>query len=134
MHNSLTLLFNSIFLSLFSLFMLLSCLHCIAEGLRMYPPLPDLLRRCTEDYVIPDTNITIEKGTSVIIPILGLHYDEDFFPEPDKFNPDRFHEENIGNVKPYTYLPFGDGPRNCLGKNENTLHFLLLLNHSFFRS
>lgn len=83
----------------------------------MYPPLPVLFRKCAEDYTIPDTNITIEKDTSVMIPILGLHYNEEFFPEPDQFDPDRFNDENVGNIKPYTYLPFGDGPRNCLGNS-----------------
>lgn len=82
----------------------------------MYPPLPILNRRCTENYTIPETNITIEKGTAVAVPVLGLHYDEEFFPEPNKFDPNRFSEENIRNIKPYTYIPFGDGPRNCLGK------------------
>lgn len=81
----------------------------------MYPPLPVLFRKCAEDYTIPDTTITIDKGTPVMIPIMGLHYNEELFPEPNKFDPDRFNEENMGKIKPYTYLPFGDGPRNCLG-------------------
>lgn len=90
----------------------------------MYPPLPFIDRRCTEDYVIPNTNITIDKGTITMIPVLGLHNDEEFFPEPNTFNPNRFNEENVRNIKPYTYLPFGDGPRNCLGKLF--YHFLIL--------
>lgn len=81
----------------------------------MYPPLPAVPRTCTEDYLIPDTNITIEKGTTIMIPILGIQRDKEYFPEPDKFDPDRFNEENIGNIKPYSYIPFGSGPRNCLG-------------------
>lgn len=93
----------------------------------MYPPLPSLDRRCTEDYTIPDTNITIEKGTSVTIPVLGLHYDEEFFPEPNKFNPDRFNEANKENIKPYTYVPFGDGPRNCIGNSHFNFHSFKLI-------
>lgn len=85
------------------------------EALRMYPSLPFLDRRCVDNYTIPETDITIDKGTTVMIPVLGLHYDEEFFPEPNKFDPERFNDENIRNIKPYTYLPFGDGPRNCLG-------------------
>lgn len=84
----------------------------------MYPPLSVLNRCCTEDYLIPDTNITIEKGTSVVIPVQGLHYSEEYFPEPNKFDPDRFNEQNVAQIKPYTYLPFGDGPRNCLGQSN----------------
>lgn len=50
-----------------------------------------------------------------MVPILGLHRDPEYFPEPEKFNPDRFNEQNIGKLTPYTYIPFGYGPRNCLG-------------------
>lgn len=82
----------------------------------MYPPLPVLNRVCTEDYVVPNSNVTIERGTNIVVPILGLHYDQEYFPEPNKFDPSRFNEENIGKITPYTYMPFGDGPRNCLGK------------------
>lgn len=81
----------------------------------MYPPLPVLNRCCTEDYLVPDTDVVIEKGTPIVIPVLGLHYDAEYFPEPNTFNPDRFNEENINTIQPYTYLPFGEGPRNCLG-------------------
>lgn len=98
-----------------------SCVFLFVEALRMYPPLPALFRKCVEDYQIPDTNTTIEKNTSIVFPILGLHYDEEYFPEPNKFNPDRFNEANVGNIKPYTYLPFGEGPRNCLGNIYQTV-------------
>lgn len=92
----------------------------LSEALRMYPPLPTLNRVCTEEYHIPDTNVIIDKGTKIVIPLMGLHNDEEFFPEPNKFNPDRFNKENIEKIKPYTYLPFGGGPRNCLGKFRST--------------
>lgn len=81
----------------------------------MYPPLPMLLRTCTEDYLIPDTNLIIKKGTTIVIPIYGLQRDKEHFPEPDMFIPERFSEENVSSIKSYTYLPFGCGPRNCLG-------------------
>lgn len=81
----------------------------------MYPALPSLNRECTEDYKIPDTDVLIEKGTRVMISILGLHHDPEYFPDPEKFEPERFSDENKNDIRPYTYLPFGDGPRNCLG-------------------
>lgn len=86
------------------------------EALRKYPPASIIPRVCVEDYQIPDTNITIEKGTRVIIPALGLHRDPEFYPDPDKFDPERFNDENKQNIPPFTYVPFGEGPRMCIGK------------------
>ncbi|XP_063929697.1 cytochrome P450 6a2-like [Zophobas morio] len=85
------------------------------ETLRMYPSLPTLNRRCTKDYTLRDTNIVIEKGTRVLIPALGLQMDPEFYPNPEKFDPDRFTEENKKMRHPFVHLPFGDGPRNCIG-------------------
>lgn len=50
-----------------------------------------------------------------LIPIYGLHHDPKHFPDPEKFDPERFSEENKHNIAPNTYLPFGVGPRNCIG-------------------
>lgn len=87
------------------------------ETFRKYQFL-DLSRVCVRDYKIPGTNVTIEKGTSIIISPSALHYDEKFFPDPEKFNPSRFNSGNwVGKSLIDTpYLPFGDGPRACIGK------------------
>lgn len=83
----------------------------------MYPPLPFLNRECTKDYSLPGTDITIEKGTAVLIPMLALHRDERFYPEPAKFDPDRFNSDSPSgkNFAERPYFPFGDGPRVCIG-------------------
>lgn len=87
------------------------------ETLRKYPVLGALNRVCVENYQIPDTEVIIEKGTEVLIPVSGLHWDPKYFPDPEKFDPDRF--EDLGKLPCRDiYLPFGDGPRNCIGKNE----------------
>lgn len=83
--------------------------------MRKYPVLAALVRVCTQNYQIPDTNVIIEKGTEVMIPLSGIHRDNMYFPDPDQFNPDRFKEE-ISSFNRFTYLPFGEGPRNCIGK------------------
>lgn len=57
----------------------------------------------------------MKKGESIVIPIYNLHRDENYFPDPDKFDPYRFNEENKHKIKPFTYVPFGVGPRNCIG-------------------
>lgn len=67
------------------------------------------------DYKIPGTNVTIEKDTAVYIPMFGLHYDPEFFPNPQKYDPDRFCESNPHKYPAFAYIPFGEGPRNCIG-------------------
>lgn len=88
----------------------------VSETLRKYPFGPFLNRYCDEDYVIEETGLTVEKGISVIVPIWGLHHDPKYFPDPDVFDPERFSDENRPNIVPCSYLPFGEGPRNCIGK------------------
>lgn len=90
----------------------------IPEILRKYPPLPILNRICTEEITLPTTNIRLPKGTSITIPILGLHRDPSIYPDPDKFDPERFNTAQIKERHPYAYLPFGQGPRNCIGENK----------------
>lgn len=80
--------------------------------MRKYP-FPILDRCCTKDYNVPGTDLVIEKGTSVIVPLLGLHYDEQYFPEPEKYKPERF-EQNV-NEENLIYLPFGFGHKVCIG-------------------
>jgi cytochrome P450 family 6 len=94
------------------------------ETLRKYPPLPFLDRKCCSDYELPAPNgngtITLPAGTGVYIPVLALHYDPTYFPEPEKFDPDRFTEQNNRSRPNYTYIPFGEGPRMCIGKDRQT--------------
>lgn len=71
-------------------------------------------RVCTKDYTIPNTDCVIEKGTVVIIPFMGLNWDEEHFPNPEIFDPDRFLEQNLSRHR-YSYVPFGEGPRACIG-------------------
>lgn len=85
-----------------------------SETLRKYPALPLLNRECTKAYKIPGTNFIIEKGTTALIPILGLQMDPKYYPNPETFNPERFMVDGVSfNERPY--LPFGDGPRACIG-------------------
>ncbi|XP_046734957.1 uncharacterized protein LOC124404668 [Diprion similis] len=87
----------------------------VSETLRKYPAVPILNRECTTETDLPETGLHVEKGTAIIIPVFGIHNDPEIYPDPDKFDPERFTEENIASRHPYTYLPFGEGPRNCIG-------------------
>lgn len=57
----------------------------------------------------------LKKGETLLIPVYDIHHDGNYYPDPEKFNPYRFNEENKLKIKPFTYLPFGVGPRNCIG-------------------
>uniref|UniRef100_A0A1L8E457 Putative cytochrome n=1 Tax=Nyssomyia neivai TaxID=330878 RepID=A0A1L8E457_9DIPT len=87
----------------------------INETLRKYPVLAILLRKCSQDYTFPDTKVTVKKGMRIFFPLYGFHNDPEYYPNPQKFDPDRFTKENIAARPQYTYFPFGDGPRNCIG-------------------
>ena len=99
-----------------------SCSHRICLSLKnailfRIAAFPFINRTCTKDYKVPGTSFTIPKGTPMYIPTLGFHMDPKYFPEPEKFDPDRFSFENKGKIVTGTFIPFGQGPRMCLGKN-----------------
>lgn len=79
------------------------------ETLRKYPPAPLLARQCTKDYKIPGTKTVIEKGTVVQVPVYAIQNDPKYYPNPRKFDPSRFSEENKKTFIEMPYLPFGEG-------------------------
>lgn len=91
------------------------------EALRMHPPLFNLSRKCTESIELKgpkDKKILIEKGMAVNVPIYSIQRDPQYYKSPEDFIPERFDPEN-GGVKAFrdkgVLMPFGDGPRICLG-------------------
>ncbi|GBN02203.1 putative cytochrome P450 6a13 [Araneus ventricosus] len=89
--------------------------NVICESMRLYPAVPRLERTATADCTLGDTGIKIHKGMVIIIPTYALHKDPKLFEDPEKFDPDRFLPEERAKRDPYSYIPFGDGPRYCLG-------------------
>ncbi|XP_014291322.1 cytochrome P450 6a2 [Halyomorpha halys] len=92
----------------------------VSEAMRKYPTVPLLIRSCVMPFTMPDGG-KVEKGDQIFIPVWSLHHDSKYFPDPERFDPNRFSPENEGNIKPYTYLPFGEGPRMCIGNRFGLL-------------
>lgn len=72
----------------------------------------NLNRIAKRNYTVPGTDIVIEKGTPIIIPAYAIQMDPEYYPNPEKFDPERFGSEEKKTRDPMTWLPFGDGPRN----------------------
>lgn len=90
------------------------------EAMRLYPAVGFLLRKCTAPtFTFPEIGLTIDKGVKVFIPTQALNRDGKYFDKPNKFNPDRFLNTNSMS---HVFLPFGDGPRTCVGKIVLVLH------------
>ncbi|CAH1645268.1 unnamed protein product [Spodoptera littoralis] len=93
----------------------------VSEVLRKWPPFVIIDRECTKDYNLGKPNdsasreFVVQKGAELWIPTYAFHRDPQYFPDPEKFDPERFSDENKHKIKPFTYMPFGSGPRNCIG-------------------
>nr|QZP43570.1 cytochrome P450 monooxygenase CYP6B91 [Ephestia elutella] len=85
------------------------------ETLRLYPIVDTLQRRAVTDYKIPGLDLVIKKGMLCLISALAIHRDANYYPDPDKFDPERFSAENVRDRHPCAHIPFGTGPRNCIG-------------------
>jgi len=83
------------------------------EVFRLHPIAPRIDRECCKD--ISYKGFNIKKGMTVQIPVVYLHQSEEYYSDPHTFNPDRWTPENKEKMVPYTYLPFGGGPRGCIG-------------------
>ena len=103
----------------------------ICETLRLFPPFGFINRRSSQDYIIEEYNIKVPKGTTIHIPIHSIHYDPDYFTSPDQFKPERFFPENR-NFHPYAFIPFGAGPRSCIGIRWALLKSKLALFHTIY--
>lgn len=88
----------------------------VSESMRMYPTIGSIQRLCTKDTWLPGAKVKIDKDTVIIIPVYGIHRDARFFLNPDSFDPERFSPNNLTNLKKFSYLPFGEGNRICIGK------------------
>nr|AHZ12896.1 cytochrome P450 monooxygenase [Panonychus citri] len=96
----------------------------INETLRIDPPVVVFQRTAHEDYTLPGTNISIPKNTRITIPIHAIHHDPDNYNDPEEYKPERFIYQS---PKPFTFLPFGAGPRICIGMRFALMNAKLVL-------
>ncbi|KAL4709580.1 hypothetical protein ACJJTC_007311 [Scirpophaga incertulas] len=85
------------------------------EGLRKFPSLGYLIRKCTKQYNFEDLGFTIDEGVSIMIPVQALQMDPKYWRNPEEFRPERFSPEEFTNLQKDVFLAFGAGPRNCIG-------------------
>ncbi|EAT41575.1 AAEL006814-PA [Aedes aegypti] len=104
----------------------------VSENLRLWPPAPFADRYCSKNYRYDDgqgTRVTIEKGQIVWFPTTALQHDPEYFPDPYRFDPERFSDQNRSKIKTGTYLPFGIGPRACIGSRLALLEVKVVAYH-----
>ncbi|XP_026479926.1 cytochrome P450 6k1-like [Ctenocephalides felis] len=100
----------------------------ILEAMRLHPTVARLDRSVTAPYELdPSTGLILQPGDIVSINVIGMHFDERHFPEPNRYDPERFSPEEKAKRSPYVYLPFGAGPRNCIGARFAMLSIRLAL-------
>ncbi|XP_061187622.1 cytochrome P450 3A24-like [Saccostrea echinata] len=87
---------------------------CINETMRMFPVAPRTDRTCVQDTEV--NGLKVPKGMKIAIPIWILHHSDKLWKNPEKFDPERFTPENKAKLNPYQFMPFGYGPRICIGK------------------
>ena len=97
----------------------------LAESMRLYPPTWRLVRRALTDFPVGEH--TIPAGSLVVVCQYAMHRDPRFFPDPERFDPDRFMPEARTARPQFAYFPFGGGPRRCLGESFAMMEGVLLL-------
>ncbi|GAC1392422.1 MAG: cytochrome P450 [Ktedonobacteraceae bacterium] len=99
------------------------CLQVFKETMRLYPPAYATSRASLHDINID--GYTVRKGKDIVfVSPYTLHRRPDYFPDPERFDPERFTAENEKKLPRYAYMPFGAGPRICIGN-----HFAMMEGH-----
>ncbi|XP_071504347.1 cytochrome P450 3A24-like [Diadema antillarum] len=85
----------------------------VCETLRLYPAASLTDRECSQDYT--NKSLSVPKGCQVFFSIFSLHRDPEYWPNPEVFDPERFSKKNREGRHPFAWMPFGAGPRICVG-------------------
>ncbi|XP_049776099.1 cytochrome P450 9e2-like [Schistocerca cancellata] len=109
----------------------------ISETLRMYTPGAVLDRKCVRPYKLPPTEscagVEIQPGEGIWVPVHGIHHDPRYYEDPGRFDPERFSPENKHLIKPFTYYPFGSGPRVCIAQRFALMETKVVMTHLLSR-
>ncbi len=97
----------------------------LTEGMRLYPPAWIVGRMVKEDTIIDNT--PIKKGQNILLSIYAVHRDRRFWDDPESFKPERFAPELHKKRDKFTYIPFGAGPRMCIGNNFAIMEITMIL-------
>jgi cytochrome P450 len=97
----------------------------IMEALRLYPPFWMIDREAVADDRVGE--VVIPAGSTVIVYVYGAHHAPRYWENPESFDPERFTKANEKLHTPFTHLPFGGGPRGCIGGNYAMLQILMIL-------
>ncbi|XP_025016173.1 cytochrome P450 4c21-like [Tetranychus urticae] len=87
--------------------------QCIKESLRLNPPAHITLRALEEDIIVKDKRLI--KGSIVCVSFTATHHDPNVYPNPDKYDPERWNPENASKIPKTAFIPFSHGPRSCIG-------------------
>lgn len=103
----------------------------VSETLRKWTPFPVNDRLCTKTLEFDDGDFkhTFEKGTGIWMNVSGIHNNPKYYPEPRKFDPERFNDKNKASIIPETFLAFGSGPRACIGSRFALMEMKIMLFH-----
>ncbi|MBL9004851.1 MAG: cytochrome P450 [Myxococcales bacterium] len=102
------------------------CEQVVAESLRLYPPAYAIARRVLEPIDLPSGH-RLQPGSLAIVPIRVIHRLPTFYPDPERFDPERFTAEAKARRPRFAYLPFSHGPRNCIGEHFAWMEAVLVL-------
>jgi cytochrome P450 len=97
----------------------------VKEAMRLYPPAGGVTRQPLHDIELG--GYPIRQGSTIAISTYVMHRDPKLYPDPERFDPDRFSPENEAKLPRYAYLPFGGGPRVCIGNSFAMMEVRLVL-------
>ena len=96
------------------------------ESMRLFPPISETTRECNQTCAVTN-ELIVEEGTVINIPIYVLHHNAEYWSNPNKFDPERFNPHNEKSYPTFAYLPFGEGPRQCIAKNFSLMEAKMVL-------